>query len=182
MADKRNRKSKQALKQAMIELVKIKSYSSVTISELCQKADVNRSTFYANYGGINELILDIYHDFFEEMYEKRDTNWEQLQDIEEEQKLKILEKDISYFKNNRKNMEIFTKYYKDPLFINAMTDFFQKTYCVNEQELQKEYQFLYDLMGSFALIQRWMQTGCPISEKELAKYILQLSKHTNEKG
>ena len=41
---------------ALIALMEKKSFESITIKELCEKADVNRSTFYSHYQNLNELL------------------------------------------------------------------------------------------------------------------------------
>ena len=46
--DRRIRKSKEALKNSLIELMKEKPVNNITVKELVLTADLNRSTFY-NY-------------------------------------------------------------------------------------------------------------------------------------
>lgn len=63
--DRRSQRSQHALIDALIELMAEKSYDSISIKEIVEKANVGRSTFYAHYqtkddlvrGGF-ELILD----------------------------------------------------------------------------------------------------------------------------
>ena len=53
--DRRIEKSKRALRAAFLQLRAKKSLQDVKISELCQIADVNKTTFYAHYQNIHEL-------------------------------------------------------------------------------------------------------------------------------
>ncbi len=48
--DRRIRMTKRMLKDALIELLKKKDIYHVSIRELCEAADVNRTTFYKYYG------------------------------------------------------------------------------------------------------------------------------------
>ena len=61
----------QKMNLALIELMEKKSFDTITIKELCEKAQVNRSTFYSHYQNMNELLEEtsnyIVHLFTEEM-------------------------------------------------------------------------------------------------------------------
>ena len=46
--NKRKRESMQKIEQVLIELLQTKELSQISVSEICKKADLNRSTFYAN--------------------------------------------------------------------------------------------------------------------------------------
>ena len=49
-------KSKESLMSAMIGLLGKKKLEDLTISEICQEADVNRNTFYSHYSSVRELF------------------------------------------------------------------------------------------------------------------------------
>ena len=53
--NKRKRESMQKIEQVLIEFLQSKELSQVTVSDICKKANLNRSTFYANYVDIYEL-------------------------------------------------------------------------------------------------------------------------------
>lgn len=48
-ADRRARRSVQLLKQSFFELMREKGFSSMTIQDITDRADVNRGTFYAHF-------------------------------------------------------------------------------------------------------------------------------------
>lgn len=54
MKDRRTRKTQQAIHAAFAELLLDKNIKDITVKELCEKADINKSTFYLHY-------KDIYH-------------------------------------------------------------------------------------------------------------------------
>lgn len=60
--DKRIKKSKKAIKNALIELVQEKDINEITIQELALKADVDRKTIYNNYQNIYEIFEDFAND------------------------------------------------------------------------------------------------------------------------
>ena len=63
---RRVRMTKMLLKNALIDIMKTKSIHLVSIKEICEEADVNRSTFYRHYNTqydlYDEIIEDIAND------------------------------------------------------------------------------------------------------------------------
>ena len=57
--DRRIRKTKKALREGLAELLTEKSIQSITVKELTDKADVHRSTFYANFNDIFDLYNQV---------------------------------------------------------------------------------------------------------------------------
>jgi AcrR family transcriptional regulator len=54
--DRRSKRSEQALIDALIELMAVKTYDSISIKEIVEKANVGRSTFYAHYQTKDDLV------------------------------------------------------------------------------------------------------------------------------
>lgn len=65
--DPRTLFTQQMLKDACISLVEEKALSKITINELCEKAGVNRSTFYRYYQDIYALWESIEDDCFQDL-------------------------------------------------------------------------------------------------------------------
>lgn len=55
--DRRVRRTRRALIQALVALTMEKRYGAITIQDLLDRADVGRSTFYAHYRGKDDLLL-----------------------------------------------------------------------------------------------------------------------------
>ena len=53
--NRRRRASRDAIENIFIELLQTKSLNEITVSDICKKAGLNRSTFYANYMDIYQL-------------------------------------------------------------------------------------------------------------------------------
>lgn len=53
--NKRKRDSIQKIEQVLIEFLQTKELNQIRVSDICKKANLNRSTFYANYIDIYEL-------------------------------------------------------------------------------------------------------------------------------
>ena len=58
--DRRVRKTQTAIKDALISLLNKKSFGDITIQEISDMADVNRSTFYTHYLDKYDLLAVSY--------------------------------------------------------------------------------------------------------------------------
>lgn len=56
-------KTKDALHAALVDLLETKPLEKITITELCQKANINRGTFYLHY----QEICDVFEEYFREI-------------------------------------------------------------------------------------------------------------------
>lgn len=61
--DKRIVKTREAIFNAFLDLAAQKSIDKISVVELCQKADINKSTFYLHYKSIEECFQSCF-DFF----------------------------------------------------------------------------------------------------------------------
>lgn len=53
--DKRIRRTKKLLRQALTRLMQQKDFKSITVSDVVREADINRGTFYAHYRDVYDL-------------------------------------------------------------------------------------------------------------------------------
>jgi AcrR family transcriptional regulator len=56
---RKTRYTRKALRDSLVELMKDKPITKITIKELCENADVNRTTFYAHYRDQYDLLQQI---------------------------------------------------------------------------------------------------------------------------
>jgi len=58
--DRRVRRTRQALQDALLALMAHKSYPTITIQDIIDRADVGRSTFYTHYTDRDDLLQDCF--------------------------------------------------------------------------------------------------------------------------
>lgn len=63
----RYKSSSEKIETAFLTLVLNKKYEDITIGQICNTAEINRSTFYAHYDDINDLIITIESKFANSM-------------------------------------------------------------------------------------------------------------------
>ncbi len=71
MEKKVNRKraySQKVIREAFLELSKTTLVSKITVTDICQLADVNRTTFYSNYDDISDLMQSVVSELYEKLY------------------------------------------------------------------------------------------------------------------
>ena len=54
--DLRVQKTMAAIDRAFSELLVEKDYGKIAVKELCERARINKKTFYAYYAGLDELL------------------------------------------------------------------------------------------------------------------------------
>ena len=77
--DRRVRRTRARLEDAMLELLREKDARSITVQELAQRADVNRGTFYAHYRDVYDLLDQMEKELFQRLdqmiYRKCQAEW-----------------------------------------------------------------------------------------------------------
>jgi len=56
--DRRIQRTKQALRSALLELIKEKGFDAVSVEEITERANLGRATFYLHYKDKEDLLLD----------------------------------------------------------------------------------------------------------------------------
>ena len=65
--DRRVRRTRDALGDALIALIQEKQFDDITVQEVLDRAGIGRSTFYAHYRDKDDLFLSDMEEFFEMM-------------------------------------------------------------------------------------------------------------------
>jgi AcrR family transcriptional regulator len=55
--DRRSQRTRHLLSAALVELIRERDYSTITVSDIIERADVGRSTFYAHYRDKDDLFV-----------------------------------------------------------------------------------------------------------------------------
>jgi AcrR family transcriptional regulator len=72
--DRRVRRTRAALRRALIELINEQGYASVSVDAIAVRADVTRATFYAHYGAKPELLAAVVDEFADRVIEAFDDS------------------------------------------------------------------------------------------------------------
>ena len=67
ISDRRTQRTRHALMQALMDLIQEKRYDSITIQDICDRANVGRSTFYAHYQDKDDLLVSHFQHVMENL-------------------------------------------------------------------------------------------------------------------
>ena len=166
--NQRTRLSKILLKNALMDLLSEKgSVTKISVRELCERADLNRSTFYAHYSEPKELLEEVEAELL-------DATREHLQKIGAENDIGAHRYQLSfliYIKENDKPFRTLLIDAGDPEF---RSKFMQQSIIQFVENLnisfpkdQEQYIYSYILNGSTGVIIQWMRSDYSIDENAL---------------
>ncbi len=71
--DRRKRRTRRLLGEALLELVQEKPYEQISIQDITDRADLNRATFYLHYSSKETLLADSLEEYFDALTEQITT-------------------------------------------------------------------------------------------------------------
>ena len=170
--------------KALLSLLEKKPFEFVTISELCEEAGVNRSTFYLHYENTADLlkeatayVLDNFASYFSVDMESIASKYENC-DLQELNFIneKYLHPYLSFIKENQRLFAAVlsqpTTFDSKAMFQRLFDDVFHPVlnrfhYPKDEQH----YVMMFYLNGITAIITEWLKDACSKSIEEISSII-----------
>jgi AcrR family transcriptional regulator len=177
------RRTKMALKNKLIELMKTKSIMRISVKEICDAADVGRSTFYAHYENQYNLLEEIMQETMSVFEEGLGMN----QPLRKESSREIAQKIdriLEFIANNKNIIQIGLSENSDLLiqtkFINRLNSYLKKSKMLNSDSLVNEkisecYSVFF-VHGVVALMQHWLENDMNLPAPEIKKIILSFNR------
>ncbi|MBR2467969.1 MAG: TetR/AcrR family transcriptional regulator [Clostridia bacterium] len=158
--------------EALILLLEKKEYSFITVKEICEKAGVNRSTFYLHYETIDDLLAEsieyvgkkIQKKFSDKVIDKQIIKNSKLEDL-----LLITPNYlIPYLEFLKENKEIYKIAYSQPnvlkeqyiinhLYKNIFEPILDRFFVPKKEQ---KYMMSFYLSGLSAVMIEWIKNGC----------------------
>lgn len=155
-------KTRRLIKNALIELMAEKEVSSITITELSEKALINRKTFYRHYSAVADVVTEIENEILSEFAEAlRNANkscldvGSLLSDISE-----LLVRRREYFaKMTKLNPDLFGKGRIKAMLRRAFEVALRSSGAITDRETLAEVS-QFAVSGVLALYSEWFDNGC----------------------
>ena len=172
--DRRVKYTMNLLKDSLIELMEDKHISKISVKELCDKADVNRSTFYAHYSDVYDLLRQMENELFENLSvflaEQQYDDKIPVSESKLEQILKFIGKDD-------RTLRVLIGENSDIAIQRDIIQYLgvaalQANIKASDEHL--EYINLYCIHGCISIIQKWLQAKMPEPPEEIASLIFTL--------
>lgn len=157
--NKRKKQSQEKIEKTFIDLLQTKEVKDISISQICKISKINRSTFYANYIDIYDLvekirdkmIIDFFKVYTDEVNSKQHSyNF-----------LKLFE----HIKNNQLFYKTYFKLNLDYNWDNNYLDDEMIKWYGNNDNLK--YHVTFFKAGLNAIIQEWLKNNCQESPEEM---------------
>ena len=170
--DHRVRLTKQIIRQNLVPLMKKYPVSRISIKMLCEQAGINRSTFYAHYTDVNDLLTQIQQEIIDELYilvsGEAFTKQNNLT-------IQALEQILSYAKTNAELFEVLLSENGDFAFQREIMTLAQHKIIETLKHLKQpeksisDYLQYYIVNGALSVIQKWLADGMKESITDMAR-------------
>ncbi len=175
--DRRVKYTKSTIEDTFLNLLEKKDIGEITVTEICEKADINRATFYRYYIDIYDLLKKIQDSFINEIKASNAM---------------IYLKDYTVYNFTKEILEIF---YHNKKLVKIIFDTNKGVYSINEvleiayekasskwfsnfpemDELEIEYAAVYVFNGALGVINYWIRNDFDQDIDEVSKYIERLT-------
>ena len=161
--NKRRKKSQDKIEKIFLQLIQRKNIEDISVSTICELADFNRSTFYANYIDIYDLAIKVqknmeveFANFQLSNNSKQDPNGY-----------------LNMFKHIKDNQIFFKTYFKlEEISKNTPTQYrieLAERYYDNKFI---DYHIEFFRAGLNAVIKKWINGGCKETPEEINEIII----------
>lgn len=178
----RKNRTKMHLQQALIALTKEKGFHSVSVKDIVQYAQYNRSTFYIHYQDKFELAEDLLYTALQALEQSVEKPYETKRRISTNQLNRSSFNIISHIYDNREFYELIT--YRDTIpelhtrFPQTIFKIYQEKFefkTLHNLPVDMDYFKRYTAYGFYGLLSNWINTGFETSQEQFIQEVIKLS-------
>ena len=164
--NQRYKASSEKIETAFLALILTHKYEDIKISNICEKAEINRSTFYAHYDDINDLVIKIESRFANSMTSIFDFGNRQNNEAFVEM-FEFVEKNKYFYKAflNIPYTTIAEKNAKDQILSNLTTK------AITADSVEIAYRATFFGAGIKEMCKLWLERDCKESPEQMAKLL-----------
>ena len=161
--NRRKRASMEKIEHVFIELLQTKALNQISVSDICKKAELNRTTFYANYTDIYALADSIrikLENNLNDLYQDEITVGFNSNDY------------LRLFHHIKENRLLYLAYFKLD-YDNQFRVFHYDTHLAEIHFHNRfiEYRIEFFRSGITKIIKMWLQNGCKESPEDMFEII-----------
>ena len=171
--DRRVRRTKKLLTQALTELLQKKQVNEITVKELTDLADMNRGTFYMYYKDIFDMLEKIE----DELFQKLDVIAQTHEHGDPTQQVKPILLDLFRFiEENQEMCRVLLSPNGDMNFLHRLYEAIRKRSLeiwkdqmgsLGEKEFDYRYSFV--IFGCAGMIRAWVNRNCQETDMQMAE-------------
>lgn len=163
--DRRSKKTDRAIHMAMIELLETKQLEQISVTMLCNKADISRSTFYSYYSSPEECFQKIAMYYAEQFIE-------QITEMNIQSNREFFH---IYFEYLMKNQTIFRSLHRTniyhPVFYKIWDGAYNQRVNNIPPEVNKKLFLRYHFFGFFGIVKEWLENNCKEPYEQIIDFL-----------
>lgn len=159
--------------EALLKLLENKEYEYISVKEICEKAGVNRSTFYLHYESMDDLLKESLEYITKKLINSFDIDTTKFISDLNNKSLKELnfinaEYLKPYLEFTKENKNVLMAAYKNPSAMNTLEKYFNlEKYIIypilekyNVDPSKKNYYIQFYINGVISIIKEWVISNC----------------------
>ena len=179
--DRRVKYTKMVLEESLIKLLQRRPIDKLSVTAICEAADINRSTFYSHYTDQYDLLQQVQEKVLQEINEH-------LADYRftgsEAELFQMMNRILEYIAANAMLCEVLLGQSGENganALQQAILKIVQRQVIKELQSTRRldadmmEYVLLFAVNGSIGMVEKWLQTGMKKSAREMAEVVLMLT-------
>ena len=179
--DRRQRRTRDAIFKAFINLLSKKSFNNVTVGEIIDLANVGRATFYAHFETKDFLLKELCEELFKHVFNSAKNQSESnifSCDINDGAFLHLF-KHIKKNDNNicklltSKNNDLFLEYFKSGV-LSVVENNAQELIDKKPQSIPKDFWINYITTTFIETLRWWLKNKTKQSPEEITEYFIKL--------
>lgn len=177
--DRRQRKTREAIFDAFIELLSEKDFNQITVAEIIEKADIGRATFYAHFETKDFLLKELSEELFCHIFDSAtNKNNEHKHIFNCDAPDSVFLHLFKHFEKNDNNIlellagrnnDLFLRYFKENLKELVATQQTTLDLC-NNSELPQNYIINHISSTFVETVRWWVDNGMKETAEEINEY------------
>ena len=178
--NQRSLETRGRIKKALLDTLERKDILDITVSEVCQTAGINRSTFYSHYDGIGEIMEELEMEIAANLFkrfnsETYDANHPFSMD------------NLTFVLEHIREKQLFYRAYLvqstsqrqvDWAFSQLLEQVVRPImHKIHVEDSATEYYFTFFKAGLIAVILRWLQNDCQEDPQVIVSYFKNMLAH-----
>ncbi len=178
--DRRTRYTRRVIQESLVRLMSRKPIAKITVKEICEGADVNRSTFYAHYQDPYDLLLKIKQEVLEEINRWLNDLVSPMDGASAGQIMKLV---FEYVLNNAELCKVLLGEYGDEKLQEEIMMIAQARVMQEwpgnaiASEGLSEYLVQFGVFAGASVIKKWLERGLKEPPEEMAELVIRLIYH-----
>lgn len=175
MEDRRAVKSKKAIRQAFLALLKEKSLNNITVAELSRRADLGRGTFYLHYKDIYDLYEHIEDELYCDLIQMFDSA---VPSSDAHNLQKLIDTMTQYIDENRDLFLVVVRSSADGKALHKLRKLFTEKVLLEDPAFYlsefDRIESLFIVSGVIGVLEEWLDNGLDIPRDEIAVMLHQV--------